>query len=119
MTTGEDILRTRTTLAITQEEMARALSVTKRTLQLWEKGANIPSTKRDFIRNKLKEMLDAAGKSVLLESEKSHTASVPQGFIEAMKNLTEAHSEQTRQVTELIELLKQTLNGRKPTEQDT
>lgn len=115
MITAEDIKSTRTTLAISQEEMARALSVTRRTLQNWERGEKIPSTKQAFLEKRLKEMLDEAGQSAMLASEKSEAIKIPKGVVEIMKNLTEAHSEQTRQVTELIELLKKTVNGHKAT----
>ena len=119
MITAEDIRSTRTALAITQDEMARALSVTRRTLQNWERGEKIPSTKQNFLASKLKEMLEKAGLPSMLESEKDETERVPKGFVEVLKKLTEAHSEQTRQVTELIELLKNAINGRKATEQDS
>ena len=116
MITAEDIKSTRTALALTQDEMAKALSVTRRTLQNWERGEKIPSTKQDFLSKRLKEMLEDAGKQVMLESEKQETIRIPKGFVTIMKNLTEAHNEQTKQVTDLIELLKNTINGNKSSE---
>lgn len=38
---------------LSQEELAKALGVSIRTVQIWEKGGAIPSTKREILRNLL------------------------------------------------------------------
>ncbi|MBE6244225.1 MAG: helix-turn-helix domain-containing protein [Bacteroidales bacterium] len=117
--TAEDIRNARTALAMTQEDMAKALSVTRRTLQNWENGEKIPSTKQVFLREKLKSLLSDIGKPFLLSDEQEEQVIIPKGFVEIMRNLTNAHLEQTKQVTELIELLKTSTYGRKSNEQNS
>lgn len=104
--TSKDIVDTRAALSMTQDELAKVLSVTRRTIQNWEQGENIPSPKQAIIAKKLRELLEQSGRASVLPSETYETIPVHRGIIEIMLNQTVSINEKDKQMGELISIIK-------------